>query len=153
MLGRRVQLWVLAEDSIAVVAAHVCGCLLAVRGNMEGDMGVSIRNAIGLFGTAAMAAGLCTSSLAQTGDPATLMKEKLASQIKLTKAAADHSDVVAAGNMVLQRDCLVMCSPGLSRDNPDKHAGAVRHFLASNAREITSVISEMKGIVRETFVK
>ena len=48
---------------------------------------------------------------AQTGDPATLIQEKLVSQIKLTKAAADHSDIVTAGDVVvLHKDGLMMCS-------------------------------------------
>jgi hypothetical protein len=48
---------------------------------------------------------------AQVGDPGTLVKEKLVSQIKLTKAAAAHDDIVTAGDVVvLHKDGLMMCS-------------------------------------------
>jgi hypothetical protein len=48
---------------------------------------------------------------AQVGDPATLIKEKLVSEIKLTKASAAHDDVVTAGDVVvLHKDGLIMCS-------------------------------------------
>jgi len=48
---------------------------------------------------------------AQVGDPATLIQEKLVSQIKLTKTAADRSDIVTAGDVVLlHKDGLMMCS-------------------------------------------
>jgi hypothetical protein len=48
---------------------------------------------------------------AQVGDPATLIQQKLVGQIKLTKAAADHSDIVTAGDVVLlHKDGLMMCS-------------------------------------------
>jgi hypothetical protein len=48
-----------------------------------------------------MASFLSIGMVAQAGDPATLIKEKLVSQIKLTKAAADHSDIVTAGDVVV----------------------------------------------------
>jgi hypothetical protein len=45
------------------------------------------------------------------GDPATLAKEKVAAQYKLTKTAADRSDIVTAGDVVvLHKDGLMMCS-------------------------------------------
>ena len=48
---------------------------------------------------------------AQVGDPATLIQEKLVSQIKLTKTAADRSDIVTSGDVVLlHKDGLMMCS-------------------------------------------
>jgi len=48
---------------------------------------------------------------AQVGDPATLIKEKLASEIKLTKVTSAHDDIVTAGDVVvLHKDGLVMCS-------------------------------------------
>lgn len=63
------------------------------------------------FGLVAAAAWLIPGTAAQVGDPATLIQEKLASQIKLTKAAADHSDIVTAGDIVLlHKDGLMMCS-------------------------------------------
>jgi hypothetical protein len=47
----------------------------------------------------------------QAGDPATLIKEKLVSEIKLTKATAAHDDIVTAGDViVLHKDGLMMCS-------------------------------------------
>jgi len=52
---------------------------------------------------------------AQVGDPGTLIKEKLVSQIKLTKAAAAHDDIVTAGDIVmLHKDGLMMCSSASS---------------------------------------
>jgi hypothetical protein len=48
---------------------------------------------------------------AQVGDPATLIKEKLVSEIKLTKTTAAHDDIVTAGDVVLlHKDGLMMCS-------------------------------------------
>jgi hypothetical protein len=45
------------------------------------------------------------------GDPATLIKEKLVSQVKLTKASAAFDDIVTAGDVVvLHKDNLVMCN-------------------------------------------
>jgi hypothetical protein len=53
--------------------------------------------------------GICIE--AQAGDPATLIKEKLASEIKLTKATDAHDDIVTAGDvLVLHKDGLMMCS-------------------------------------------
>jgi hypothetical protein len=47
----------------------------------------------------------------QVGDPATLIKEKLVAQIKLTKATDAHDDIVTAGDVVqLHKDGLMMCS-------------------------------------------
>jgi hypothetical protein len=60
----------------------------------------------------ALASAIGTMALqAQVGDPGTLIKEKLVSEIKLTKASAAHDDVVTAGDIVvLHRDGLIMCS-------------------------------------------
>ena len=45
------------------------------------------------------------------GDPATLIKEKLVSEIKLTKATDARDDIVTAGDViVLHKDGLMMCS-------------------------------------------
>ena len=50
---------------------------------------------------------------AQVGDPATLIKEKLVSQIKLTKTNGANDDIVTAGDVVLlHKDGLKMCSTG-----------------------------------------
>jgi hypothetical protein len=67
---------------------------------------------------------------AQTGDPATLIQEKLVSQIKLTKTAADHSDIVTAGDVVLlHKDGLMMCSSASAYAYSNTYANGV---LAAN---------------------
>jgi hypothetical protein len=64
---------------------------------------------------AAMAAIFGLGAAAQTGDPGTLAQEKLVSQIKLTEATADHSDIVTSGDVVLlHKDGLMMCSSASS---------------------------------------
>jgi hypothetical protein len=64
---------------------------------------------------AAMTATLSLSSVAQNGDPGTMAQEKLVSQIKMTKAAADRSDIVTSGDVVLlHKDGLMMCSSASS---------------------------------------
>jgi hypothetical protein len=64
------------------------------------------------------------------GDPATLDQEKLAAQIKLTKAAADHSDVVTPGDIVmLHKDGLMMCSSASSYAFSNTYSNGV---LAAN---------------------
>jgi hypothetical protein len=66
---------------------------------------------LGVVGLAALAAIFSVGMEAQAGDPGTLIQEKLVSQIKLTKTAADHSDIVTAGDVVvLHKDGLMMCS-------------------------------------------
>ena len=58
---------------------------------------------------------VCAVGVSAQGDPATLAEEKVASQFKLTKAAADHSDIVTAGDVVvLHKDGLMMCSSASS---------------------------------------
>jgi hypothetical protein len=65
---------------------------------------------LAIFGLAVMAM-FCVGVEAQVGDPATLIQEKLVSQIKLTKTTADRSDIVTAGDVVvLHKDGLMMCS-------------------------------------------
>ena len=64
---------------------------------------------------AAVTAALGLSSAAQTGDPGTMAQEKLVSQIKMTKATADRSDIVTSGDVVLlHKDGLMMCSSASS---------------------------------------
>jgi hypothetical protein len=64
---------------------------------------------------AAMTAALGLSSVAQNGDPGTMAQEKVISQIKMTKATADRSDIVTSGDVVLLRkDGLMMCSSASS---------------------------------------
>jgi hypothetical protein len=82
------------------------------------------------FGFAAIAAFLSIGMEAQVGDPGTLIQEKLVSQIKLTKAAADHSDIVTAGDVVvLHKDGLMMCSSASSYAFSNTYSGGV---LAAN---------------------
>ncbi len=70
---------------------------------------------LSIFGLAAMAAAFGIGMAAQAGDPATMIQEKLASQIRLTKATADHSDIVTPGDVVvLHKDGLMMCSSASS---------------------------------------
>lgn len=66
---------------------------------------------LGAGGFAVLGAIFSMGIAAQTGDPATLIQEKLVSQIKLTKTTADRSDIVTAGDIVvLHKDGLMMCS-------------------------------------------
>lgn len=87
------------------------------------------------FEAAAVAAILVLTSQstragAQIGDPATLDQEKLVAQIKLTKAAADHSDIVTAGDIVvLHKDGLMMCSSASSYAFSNTYSNGV---LAAN---------------------
>jgi hypothetical protein len=63
---------------------------------------------------------------AEVGDPATLIQEKLKSDIKLTKAAADHSDIVTAGDVVvLHKDGLMMCSSASPYAYSNSYSGGV----------------------------
>ena len=63
------------------------------------------------FGLTVFSAALGVAVQAQVGDPGTLIKEKLESQMKLTKIAADRSDIVTAGDIVvLHKDGLIMCN-------------------------------------------
>jgi hypothetical protein len=58
-----------------------------------------------------LAAVLCTETTAQAGDPATLIQQKLVTQIKVTKSTADRSDIVTGGDVVLlHKDGLMMCA-------------------------------------------
>ena len=82
------------------------------------------------LGFAAMAAVLTIAMEAQAGDPATLIQDKLVSQIKLTKSTADHSDIVTAGDVVLlHKDGLMMCSSASSYAFSNTYANGV---LAAN---------------------
>ncbi|HLY41974.1 MAG TPA: hypothetical protein VKR52_12225 [Terracidiphilus sp.] len=77
------------------------------------------------FGCAAMSL-VCTLSLFAQGDPATLVKEKIAGDFKLTKTTADHTDVVTAGDIVLlHKDGLMMCSSASSYAFSNTYANGV----------------------------
>jgi hypothetical protein len=81
-----------------------------------------------LFSLAVTASAL--GGQAQVGDPGTLIKEKLVSQIKLTKAAAAHDDIVTAGDVVvLHKDGLMMCSSASSYAFSNTYSSGV---LAAN---------------------
>jgi hypothetical protein len=85
---------------------------------------------LGAFGFAAAAAVLTVVIQAQAGDPATLIQAKLVSQVKVTKATADRSDIVTAGDVVvLQKDGLMMCSSYSSYAFSNTYSGGV---LAAN---------------------
>jgi hypothetical protein len=78
------------------------------------------------FGLVPLGAVFCLGLAAQVGDPGTLIQEKLVSQIKLTKAAADHSDIVTAGDVVvLHKDGLMMCSSASSYAFSNTYANGV----------------------------
>jgi len=81
---------------------------------------------------------------AQVGDPATLIKEKLVSQIKLTKTTAAHDDIVTAGDVVLlHKDGLMMCSTASSYAYSNTYQNGV---LAGNLNNRTK--DAMKGFLR-----
>jgi len=82
------------------------------------------------FGFLLTAASFALAAQAQVGDPGTLIKEKLVSQIKLTKAAAAHDDIVTAGDVVvLHKDGLMMCSSASSYAFSNTYSNGV---LAAN---------------------
>ena len=82
------------------------------------------------LGFAFLGAAFALTAHAQAGDPGTLIKEKLVSQIKLTKAAAAHDDIVTAGDVVvLHKDGLMMCSSASSYAFSNTYSNGV---LAAN---------------------
>lgn len=82
------------------------------------------------LGSVISAAIFSFAAKAQVGDPGTLIQEKLVSDIKVTKAAADHSDIVTAGDVVvLHKDGLMMCSSASSYAFSNSYANGV---LAAN---------------------
>jgi len=81
---------------------------------------------ISALGFAVATAILGCGGIAQVGDPATLDQEKLVSQVKLTKPAADHTDIVTAGDViVLHKDGLIMCSSASSYPAMNVYSGGV----------------------------
>jgi hypothetical protein len=98
------------------------------------------------LGFAAMAAILTIAMQAQAGDPATLIQEKLVSQIKLTKSAADHSDIVTAGDVVLlHKDGLMMCSSASSYAFSNTYSNGV---LAANYKNRAKDAAKAFGLGR-----
>jgi hypothetical protein len=84
----------------------------------------------GALGFVIAAALLSVGLAAQAGDPATLIQQKLVSQINLTKATADRSDIVTAGDVVvLHKDGLMMCSSASSYAFSNTYSNGV---LAAN---------------------
>jgi hypothetical protein len=66
---------------------------------------------LGAVGLIAVAALSTVAMEGQAADPATLIQQKIVTQIKVTKPTADHSDIVTAGDVVLlHKDGLMMCS-------------------------------------------
>jgi hypothetical protein len=81
---------------------------------------------ISAFGLAVMATVFSIGMEAQASDPATLIQEKLVTQFKLTKAAADHTDIVTAGDVVvLHKDGLMMCSSASSYPGANTYSNGV----------------------------
>jgi hypothetical protein len=79
---------------------------------------------IGVFGCSAVAIVFGIGIHAQVGDPGTLIKEKLQSQIKVSKASAAHDDVVTAGDVVvLHKDGLMMCSSASAYADSNTYSG------------------------------
>ena len=77
----------------------------------NGNRRCPVMRILGFAGLAALAAIFSIGAQAQAGDPGTRISDKLLSQFKLTKTAADHSDIVTAGDIVvLHKDGLMMCS-------------------------------------------
>lgn len=100
---------------------------------------------LGAFGLAAALAMFNLALPAQVGDPATLIQEKLVSQIKLTKATADHSDIVTAGDVVvLNKDGLMMCSSASSYAFSNTYANGVLAATLKN-RAKDAAASFLKG--------
>ena len=86
---------------------------------------------LGAFGLAATAA-IFTMGLQAQIDPGTLAQQKLVSQIKLTKTAADRSDIVTPGDVVLlHKDGLMMCSSDSSYAFSNSYNNGV---LAANSK-------------------
>jgi hypothetical protein len=97
---------------------------------MKGKKHMTQVQRLGALGFAVVAAFMCTGLAAQSGDSATLIQQKLVSQINLTKATADRSDIVTAGDVVvLQKDGLMMCSSDSSYAFSNTYSNGV---LAAN---------------------
>ncbi|MGA2252385.1 hypothetical protein [Terracidiphilus sp.] len=98
--------------------------------------------AIALFLTANL---ICQSQTAQVGDPATLIKEKLGSEIKLTKITAAHDDIVTAGDVILlHKDGMMMCSSDSAYAYSNSYQNGVLGGNLSN-RSKDSATNYLKG--------
>jgi hypothetical protein len=85
---------------------------------------------LGAVGFIALAAAFSVGIAAQAGDPATLIQQKLVTQIKVTKSTADRSDIVTSGDVVLlHKDGLMMCSSSSSYAFSNTYSNGV---LAAN---------------------
>jgi hypothetical protein len=102
------------------------------------------------FGVAAMAALFALGMAAQAGDPATQIQAKLVSQLKLTKATADRSDIVTAGDVVvLQKDGLMMCSTASSYAFSNTYANGVLSANYNNrAKDAAKSYAKAFGLSR-----
>src|ERR1039458_6012934 len=96
------------------------------------------------------AAIYCAGMAAQAGDPATHIQAKLVSQIKLTKATADRSDIVTAGDvLVLQKDGLMMCSTASSYAFSNTYNNGVLTANYNNrAKDATKSYAKAFGLSR-----
>lgn len=117
----------------------------------------------------AILAARCLPLAAQAGDPGTLDQQKLIQQIKLTKAADDHSDIVTPGDIVLlHKDGLMMCSASssyafsntytngaLAANNANRAKDAARSFFksfgGSGAQSLNNGCTSRKFVAGEKF--
>jgi len=97
-----------------------------------------------------MAALFALGMAAQAGDPATQIQAKLVSQLKLTKATADRSDIVTAGDVVvLQKDGLMMCSTASSYAFSNTYANGVLSANYNNrAKDAAKSYAKAFGLSR-----
>jgi len=97
-----------------------------------------------------MAALFALGMAAQAGDPATQIQAKLVSQLKLTKATADRSDIVTAGDVVvLQKDGLMMCSTASSYAFSNTYNNGVLTANYNNrAKDATKSYAKAFGLSR-----
>jgi len=102
------------------------------------------------FGTIATILGARIQ--AQVGDPATLIQEKLVSQIKLTKITSAHDDIVTAGDVVvLHKDGLVMCNTTSDYADSNSYSNGVLKTSARNrakdtgGKAVEAVIGHISG--------
>ncbi len=85
---------------------------------------------LGAVGLIVLSAAFSRGMAAQAGDPATLIQQKLVTQIKITKSTADRSDIVTEGDVVLlHKDGLMMCSSDSSYAFSNTYSNGV---LAAN---------------------
>jgi hypothetical protein len=78
------------------------------------------------FAVALAAATIFSVEMKAQGDPATLIQEKLVTEIKLTKTTGAHDDIVTAGDIVLlHKDGLMMCAVSSSYAFSNTYANGI----------------------------